>query len=91
MGGALSWGPHGRLGGMQACQRHDGHQMCGGFTMDENTLETFFLGQTAGHSFMNDITLSEDGDSFVAMEVGDNYPRGIQTTSFTSKEAKKGL
>jgi hypothetical protein len=45
--------------------------------MDENTLETLFLGQTAGHSFMNDITLSEDGENFVAMEVGDNYPRGI--------------
>jgi len=77
MGGALAWGPHGRLGGMQANQRHDGHQMCGGFTMDENTLETLFLGQTAGHSFMNDITLSDDQSEFVALEVGDNYPRGI--------------
>ena len=34
--------------------------MAQAFTMDCETLETEYLGQTAGHSFMNDITLSGD-------------------------------
>ena len=45
--------------------------------MDCETLETQFLGQTASHSFANDITLSDDSESFICLDVGDGYPRGV--------------
>ena len=45
--------------------------------MDCETLETEFLGQTGGHSFANDITISDDLESFICVEVNDCYPRGV--------------
>merc|ERR1740123_511218 len=38
-------------------------------------------GQTSGHSFANSLTLSKDG-SFLGMDLGDNYPRGVNVWKF---------
>jgi len=40
-------------------------------------------GQTSGHSFEN--TLSVEGNAFVGIDLGDNYPRGVHLHRFTDK------
>ena len=42
--------------------------------------------QTSGHSFGNSITLSSAGD-FVGIDLGDNYPRGINMCARASVRA----
>jgi hypothetical protein len=39
------------------------------------------FGQTSGHSFDNIIALNDKGD-FVGMDLGDNYPRGVNLHTF---------
>jgi hypothetical protein len=42
------------------------------------------LGQTSGHSFANSLIKRSD-NKFSGIDLGDNYPRGINYWNFTSK------
>jgi hypothetical protein len=52
------------------------------FLLDHDSLDMTLLGQTASHSFCNSIVSDKTGSSFIGYEVGDNFPRGLQTFSF---------
>lgn len=43
------------------------------------------FGQTSGHSFDNYLTLNANNE-FVGIDLGDNYPRGINLHKFTDKQ-----
>jgi hypothetical protein len=45
-------------------------------------------GQTASHSFANSAFLASDG-SYLSLALGDNYPRGIMLSKFTSTTSKQ--
>ncbi|MDJ1486310.1 hypothetical protein QNI16_37870 [Cytophagaceae bacterium YF14B1] len=65
-------------------QSSDGLNHQGGIAVafDPTTLSVIRnFGQTSGHSFDNFLTQSQDGN-FVAIDLGDNYPRGIHLHKF---------
>ena len=101
-GGSLVWNTGaGTLGWMlprTMLQGSDGlnHQGCIAVILDDSSLAVIKnLGQTSGHSFANHMTA--DGSNFLAVDLGDNYPRGVHvhklsTTSKSSKVSRnKGL
>ncbi len=64
------------------------HQGSHAYVLDRDTLALKKdMGQTASHSMSHMLTESADGLKFNAIEIGDNYPRGINLHRFTS--AKK--
>ena len=59
------------------------HQGGIGVVFDASSLSTLKnLGQTSGHSFGNVLTVNKDGE-FLGIDLGDNYPRGINLHKFT--------
>jgi hypothetical protein len=52
------------------------------FGLNHETLEMTIYGQTASHSFCNSMVTSSNGGKFIGYEVGDNFPRGLQTFTF---------
>jgi hypothetical protein len=67
------------------------HQGAIAVVLNASTLTvTKNLGQTSGHSFGNSITLSSAGD-FVGIDLGDNYPRGINMWRFNSTMIRSKL
>jgi len=59
------------------------HQGAIAVVFDANTLDVLKnLGQTSGHSFENVLTVNSDNE-FVAIDLGDNYPRGVNLHRFT--------
>lgn len=66
-------------------QSSDGLNHQGGYACVVNcdTLAvTKQFGQTSGHSFSNSLTVRSDG-KFSGMDLGDNYPRGVNQWNFT--------
>jgi hypothetical protein len=63
------------------------HQGAMAFRLDHETLEMTLMGQTASHSFCNSMVASKNGNKFIGYEVGDNFPRGLQTFSFGVNDA----
>lgn len=62
------------------------HQGADGIVMDSNTLSVVKnYGQFSGHSFSNVMTLDKNGN-FLAIDLGDNYPRGINLHRFDDKK-----
>ncbi|TEW55352.1 hypothetical protein E2R68_06305 [Psychromonas sp. RZ22] len=62
------------------------HEGADAYLIDASTLSIIkSMGQTAGHSFGNKMTVAEDGQSFIATEIGDNYPRGILVHRITDQ------
>lgn len=62
------------------------HQGGFAFVLNPRTLEVVFdYGQTAGHSFGSSVIPSVFG-SFLGMDLGDNYPRGVQMYRFNGSE-----
>jgi hypothetical protein len=61
---------------------YNGHQAAMAFVLDHDNLEMTIFGQTASHSFCNSMVTSDNGGKFIGYEVGDNYPRGLQTFTF---------
>ncbi|HAS42854.1 MAG TPA: hypothetical protein DCS93_20410 [Microscillaceae bacterium] len=62
----------------------DGLNHQGGIAVvfDANTLAQLkYLGQTSGHSFDNYLTTNQEG-KFLALDLGDNYPRGVHLHRF---------
>jgi hypothetical protein len=47
-------------------------------------------GQTSGHSFGNSLKLTSD-NKFTGMDLGDNYPRGINFWAFTKKQKEMNV
>jgi hypothetical protein len=82
---SMSWS-QGMLGVILSRTMHrsrDGlnHQGAIAFTVDATSLALIRnTGQTSGHSFGN--FLSADDDGFVAVDLGDNYPRGVHLHRF---------
>jgi len=71
-------------------QASDGlnHQGAIAFVLDAASLEIVRNhGQTSGHSFGNSLLLASDG-SFISMDLGDNYPRGINLVRFDSRSRR---
>jgi len=67
------------------------HQGAVMFMYDSDTLELAKdFGQTSGHSFGNCLTITEDG-KFTGMDLGDNYPRGINFWAFTRDTKENNL
>jgi len=65
------------------------HQGAIAIVLDASTLEVVRNhGQTSGHSFGNSMILSRAGE-FLSMDLGDNYPRGINLVSFTEQARSK--
>lgn len=65
----------------------DGLNHQGGIAVvfDANTLEQIHHhGQTSGHSFDNYLTANQAGQ-FIAIDLGDNYPRGVNLHRFDGK------
>merc|ERR1719203_2585636 len=66
------------------------HQGAIALVLDAATLDVLRNhGQTSGHSFGNSLLLTSDGD-FLSMDLGDNYPRGINLIRF-SNSAREGF
>ncbi len=62
------------------------HQGGIGVTFDANSLDIIKnTGQTSGHSFDNYLTKNEAGD-FIGIDLGDNYPRGINLHRMTKQD-----
>lgn len=62
------------------------HQGGIGVVFDATTLGVITnTGQTSGHSFDNYLTKNNDGD-FIGIDLGDNYPRGINLHRMTKEE-----
>ena len=58
-------------------------------TFNANTLQTVkHYGQTSGHSFDNLATLNTQ-EEFIAMDLGDNYPRGVNLHMFKNRLRSK--
>ncbi len=67
------------------------HQGGIGVTFDANSLNIISnTGQTSGHSFDNYLTKNEAGD-FIGIDLGDNYPRGINLHRMTRKSRESRL
>lgn len=67
------------------------HQGGIGVTFDANSLEIIKnTGQTSGHSFDNFLTKNEAGD-FIGIDLGDNYPRGINLHRMTRDDRSSKL
>jgi len=68
----------------QMTQSNDGLNHQGGIAVSFNP-DTLRVeknwGQTSGHSFDNYLT--KDGNDFIAIDLGDNYPRGIHLHKFS--------
>jgi len=65
----------------------DGLNHQGGIAVvfDANSLTQLkYLGQTSGHSFDNYLTVNETGQ-FLGIDLGDNYPRGVNLHRFNDK------
>ena len=65
------------------------------FMFESDTLEwvkdeKHIQGQTSGHSFGDCLTITEDG-KFTGMDLGDNYPRGINFWAFTRDSKEMNL
>jgi uncharacterized protein YdbL (DUF1318 family) len=61
------------------------HQGGIGVLFDANTLKVIKnFGQTSGHSFDNFLMLNSQNE-FIGMDLGDNYPRGINLHKFTKE------
>lgn len=82
---------NGKLGILISRQMHrsgDGlnHQGAIAFVLDAETLHLDKnFGQTSGHSFGNVTTVDSDGN-FLAVDLGDNYPRGVNLHRFNGTE-----
>ncbi|MDF1546981.1 MAG: hypothetical protein P1P88_04120 [Bacteroidales bacterium] len=66
----------------------DGLNHQGGIAVlfDANTLEVLRnFGQTSGHSFDNYLTKNADNE-FIGIDLGDNYPRGINLHKFSDSQ-----
>lgn len=66
-------------------QSSDGLNHQGGYACVVNCdslATTKHFGQTSGHSFSNSLTVRSDG-KFCGMDLGDNYPRGVNQWNFT--------
>lgn len=98
-GSSLVWDHEGtnKLGWMlsrKMTKSGDGlnHQGCIMVILDGNNLDVVSnTGQTSGHSWNNFITLDEIDSNypFMAVDLGDNYPRGIHTHRFTSTGSRQ--
>jgi len=83
-----------RLGLMLGRKMHkasDGLNHQGGIAavFDTSTLALVkYHGQTSGHSFGNELTVNKDGE-FLAIDLGDNYPRGVNLHKFDAGGIKK--
>lgn len=71
------------------------HQGAVMFMYEADTLEwvkdtNYVQGQTSGHSFANCLTITEDG-KFTGMDLGDNYPRGINFWAFEREKKVMNL
>ncbi|TAE75758.1 MAG: hypothetical protein EAZ85_01720 [Bacteroidetes bacterium] len=67
------------------------HQGGIGVTFDANSLDIIKnTGQTSGHSFDNYLTKNETGD-FIGIDLGDNYPRGINMHRMTKEQRSSKL
>lgn len=81
----------GKLGLIVSRQMHkadDGlnHQGAIAVVFDSNTLKMLKnFGQTSGHSFENVLTTSITGE-FIGIDLGDNYPRGINLHKFDATQ-----
>lgn len=74
-------------------QSGDGLNHLGGIAVvfNANTLTTIInLGQTSGHSFGNVLT-SNSVNQFIGIDLGDNYPRGVNLHRFTKSSKVSSL
>ena len=75
---------HERLGMIMARTMLNGHQGAIAVVMNASTLEVIHnFGQTSGHSFANSLLLGHDG-RFLGVDLGDNYPRGVNLHRFSA-------
>lgn len=93
-GASMAWDVANARVGLMISRRmardNDGlnHQGCIAMLLDASTLGVIKdFGQTSGHSWSNAIVLGSDG-TFLAMDLGDNYPRGIHVHRFPLKDAQ---
>jgi len=81
-GASMAWhSQEGVVGVVLARKMQNGHQGARAFVLDASSLEILSDFQTASHSFANSMILASDG-SFISLDLGDNYPRGILVTRF---------
>lgn len=74
---------NGTLGLLLGRQMHNGHQGGIAVVFDASTLKILkHHGQTSSHSFGNLLTVNSQNE-FVGIDLGDNYPRGINLHRFT--------
>ncbi len=67
------------------------HQGAIAVVLDARTLRVVRnLGQTSGHSFDNDVNVDASGD-FLALDLGDNYPRGVHLHRFHERSRSSRL
>mmetsp|Transcript_38709 Transcript_38709/g.89974 ORF Transcript_38709/g.89974 Transcript_38709/m.89974 type:complete len:990 (-) Transcript_38709:867-3836(-) len=65
------------------------HQACTIPILDPETLDEFRKFGGSSHSFANFVTNTKDG--FLAVDLGDNYPRGVNTHKITGTTKKNAL
>jgi hypothetical protein len=67
------------------------HQGATGVIMDANTFDVLNTAGMAAHSFANRLAVSNDGTKFSAVDLGDNYPRGITLYQYDETRSDKAL
>ncbi|CAJ1394400.1 unnamed protein product [Effrenium voratum] len=66
------------------------HQGGIAFIIDASTLEMITnYGQTSGHSFANSLLKSNEAGFYIGMDLGDNYPRGVNLWELKAAEKQK--
>ncbi|MCP4699288.1 MAG: hypothetical protein GY862_20935, partial [Gammaproteobacteria bacterium] len=79
---------NGRLGLIIGRDMYSGHQGAIALVFDAETLDLLKnLGQTSGHSFGNRL-MENPADAFIGLDLGDNYPRGINLHRFTADDLR---
>ena len=59
------------------------HQGAYAAIFDAETLKPIKqLGQTSGHSFANSLIVNPENEGYMGIDLGDNYPRGINHWQF---------
>ena len=88
-GSSLAWNAADNTLGFIVTRVMNAHQGATGAVLDGKDLSIIRVGGGSSHSWANSLHVTEDGKQFLATDLGDNFPRGIQVFAFSKTESKK--
>ena len=87
-GCSLAWNVADNTLGFIVTRIMSAHQGAIGAVLDGKDLSLLRRGGGSSHSWANSIHVTDDGKQFLAVDLGDNFPRGIQVFAFSKTKAK---